>query len=205
MEWEFFRGIIDTLTGQPVLLAGFVGLSSLLQQWFPPFPSDTVLLLCGLLSCPEPVLGCILYGIYLLCTLFSSWSVYELGLRKGPAILASRPFKKLFPPEKWQMIGSKLGKFDVAALLLFKFVPGCNTIALLFAGMFRLDRVRVYASGGMAAFLQNTIMFSLGRKIGDNVPLLRSLMARWNVVAIGLAVLSIGGFFLMSKMLKKRS
>ena len=68
-----------------VALCFFLFVSAVLQQVFPPFPSDTIFLVCGCIAAAGNVPWPLLYMCYVSGTVMSSVLLYDLGKNTGGA------------------------------------------------------------------------------------------------------------------------
>lgn len=202
MELDTLLEILQTLMDNLPLLLAFIFISSCLQQWFPPYPGDTVMIVCGLLAGRTPGFALPLFAAYFLASLLSSWALYEVSVKFGMRILSWRWVKKLFPAKIQTKMIDYLIKYNVGALLASKILPGGLTVALLLSGAARLNRGNVYSSSSLVLFLDNALLFCLGKLLSDNLGLLKNILRQVNLyglAAIGLIALVIGILWIRHK------
>lgn len=190
----------------PIAIIGFIVISAVLQQVFPPYPGDSVNIfagyLCGISDLP-PVVA---YMAFLAGTVSSSLLLYDFGTRFGPRVLNNKLVKAV-SVEKRLAIVKRFQKFGVFYLMLCKFLPGLNSVALLLAGVCNMDKRFAYPGITAAAVLHNTLFFYAGRTVGENLEGVDRFLHSVNKYAIGIAVISVVGigiYIMIRRYIKRR-
>jgi membrane protein DedA with SNARE-associated domain len=170
----------------------FFFLSAVLQMTFPPYPGDTVLIFGGYLgSAALSGESLTIFISYFLGTVVSSYALYELGAWKGEQILNAVIITKYFPREKQNNVKDWVLKFGVPVLAVCKFIPGINTLVIIFSGIFKYKKLWAYIIIAAIAFIHNTLFFRTGRIIGENWENIVNFLSLYNKIVIGVTILGV--------------
>lgn len=166
----------------------FFFVSAVLQSTFPPYPGDTVLIFGGYLAITarSPLIN--IYFPYLVGTLLSCYALFELARWKGDQILSLRLVRRYFPEAKQAKACKRVEKYGTAALFICKYIPGLNSIIIIFSGIFRCKRFPAYTGITLAALIHNTAFFVIGRIVGSNWENIRRFLIIYNKIVLSAAV-----------------
>lgn len=167
---EILNRIIEYLTTTPTWLVFlFIFLSASIQQFFPPYPAEIVLLLLGCF-CATGVLSGFGYLImYISGTLISSVLLFYIAKQKGKVILQSKIVKRIFPKRMQMKAGIYIKKYGAYSLVICKFIPGINSIAILTGGILKIKTVPAVFGICIAGIAADVIYFIAGYIIGNNI------------------------------------
>jgi membrane protein DedA with SNARE-associated domain len=163
--------------------------SAVLQMILPPYPGDTILLLGGCLSSlglkggETPI-----FASYVLGTIISSYALYLLGLKNGEAVLNYKLVDKYFHKERQNKVKELIWKYGIFIFFLCKFIPGLNSITIVFGGIFKYNPLATLIVVGISSLVHNFIFFVIGKGIGYNLDKINTFLATYNTVAIGLII-----------------
>lgn len=183
---------IDNLSNWIVYL--FFFLSAVLQITVPPYPGDTLLVFGGYMGSTQLDLGFMpIFISYWLGTVVTSYVLYELGKWKGEAILRSKFISKYFGKRHQDRAKTWVLKYGLITFFICKFIPGVNSLIIIFGGIFKYNKIWAYIGIGIASLVHNIIFFSTGRTIGSNWDNIKNFLRAYNrtvliVLGIGLAV-----------------
>jgi len=185
------QNILNQLVMLPPWISGvFFFVSAILQLTFPPYPGDTIFAFGGYLSSRGMAGGSLLIFLsYWLGTLFSSYGLFELGYWKGEKLLNTRFMIRYFPPTKQVSARKWLLKYGIIILFLCKFIPGLNSLLIIFGGVFKYQKVWAYIGIGLAALVHNVLFFMAGRAVGKNYHAISQFLASYNKIVITVTVL----------------
>lgn len=193
---QAFLGRINELPLWAVYLFFFA--SAVLQIIFPPYPGDSILIFGGYLA------GTWLHGgnariflPYWLGTLICSLALYELGMWKGEKLLSMKIVLRYFPSSSQQKARNWVLKYGIAIILLCKFVPGLNSLIIIFSGIFRYKRLLAYGGITVATVVHNISFFLAGKVVGDNWENIGNFLYGYNKTVISALITVIiiyGGF-----------
>lgn len=174
----------------PWVICLFFFLSGVLQIILPPYPGDTLLIAGGYLG--SVVLSSMNIPILLtfwLGTLASSLALYELGVWKGEAVLGLGLIRRYFPDRLQKKAKAWIIKYGIVTLLFCKFIPGLNSLIIMFGGIFRYSRPMAVAGVTLASLVHNLAFFFVGKAIGNNLENITGFLRIYNRTAIVMAVI----------------
>ena len=165
-----------------------LGIASLIEYLFPPFPGDTVVLagavLVGVFGWPAlPVLGAVTAGAILGSAidfqlglwLVSSGRVESLGDRKRAAV---------------ERIAQRFRDRGAVYLALNRFVPGVRALFFVAAGLAGLRWGPVLLWSAVSALAWNALLVGAGVALGANLDTLEVWFGRYNLL-VGAVVLAV--------------
>lgn len=172
----------------------FFFVNSSLQALFPPYPGDTIIVFQGYLG----TLGIFSNPLIIFCTLLGtlvcSTFLFLMCHKYGDRITSHRFFTKFFNVNKINGLKKVFKKYGACLILFNWFVPGLAMITVMAAGVFKVNRPRALISVVIAGITHNLLLMGLGFTVGYNLPLLKSILFRFNklfiLLAITLAVVS---------------
>ncbi|MEG6572146.1 VTT domain-containing protein [[Clostridium] cellulosi] len=172
----------------------FCFISACLQQIFPPYPSDILLLVLGGLAVTGIIAGPAAIIPYIIGTVFSSLLVFYISRKIGKPILKNKYVRKVFPKRNQRVAGLYMRKYGTPALAICKFLPGVNTVCLFIAGVMGLKGLVPSLVIVVSSIVQNLVYYFAGKAIGNNLPSLYNFSERFTIVAVIIAVLIIAIF-----------
>lgn len=168
---NFINTIITQLQSFPIwqlILFSFV--SACIQQIFPPYPSDVLLLFFGGLAVTHVISGPAAIIPYVLGTIISSLLLFYFSCHAGSPILNNRYIKKFFPRYQQRRAKVYMKHYGSPALAFCKFLPGVNTVCLIVAGVIGLRGFAPILTIVFTGIVQNVIYYLAGMAIGNNIP-----------------------------------
>jgi membrane protein DedA with SNARE-associated domain len=159
--------------------------SAVLQMVLPPYPGDTVLLVGGCLgSLGLEGGGAPIFVSYVLGTIISSYGLYLVALKNGEAVLNYKFVSKYFPKSTQGKVKKLIWKYGIFIFFLCKFIPGLNSITIIFGGIFKYSPIATLMVVGISSLFHNFIFFVIGKSIGYNLDKINSFLSTYNTVAI---------------------
>lgn len=146
---------------------GFAFFITMLENIFPPSPSDSILVFMGSLI----ALGTVgFFPLLILATLGSIVGfmiMFYLGSKFGHSVVESNkmPFinqKNLEKPEKW------FQKWGYYLIVANRFLSGTRAVISFFAGMSDLNFKKTIVLSAISALIWNSILIYLGVVFGNN-------------------------------------
>mgnify|MGYP000877104009 CR=1 FL=1 len=184
---QFVNQIIDKLYHAPdVYLYGFLFVSAIVENLFPPIPGDTI-----------TAFGAFLVGkgrlsyfyVYLWTTLGSVigfMSLFFLGRFLEKDFFMKKNYKffsaeSIVEAERW------FNKYGYFVILGNRFLPGVRSVISIFSGISLLSPLRVLLFSLISASVWNLIWIHVGYTLGDNWDLVKEkftdILTRYNMVA----------------------
>jgi membrane protein DedA with SNARE-associated domain len=163
-----------------------LGLASLIEYVFPPFPGDTVALFGVFLAATA---GYGVVWVYLVLNLgalgggmaaygFGRW-IAERREHRTPRFLRGQQARKA--------IDAALARFErhgAAYLALNRFVPALRSVFFIAAGMAKLPAWKVALWGTVSAAAWNALLLTLGWAVGSNYARLEGWVRTYSTVAL---------------------
>ena len=170
------------------LIYVFLCLSSFLENVFPPFPGDTIIVFgaylagIGILK-PLPVLLWTALG-----NLASNILIYYVGRRRGRDFIRRHPH--LFPERMLSRAAVFYRRWGIGALFFSRFLVGLRSIVPLFAGISRFKPWRFLAPVMISILVQHSLLVWLGDSLGRNWAYIKTVLRDVNLI-LGLAALAV--------------
>jgi membrane protein DedA with SNARE-associated domain len=141
--------------------------SCLVENLFPPYPGDTVILIAGYLAGA----GQIHHVSGLLCSVAGSLAgaliLFLLGSSRGRALFQKGRFRFL-SPEQLDRVEGWFGRHGKKVILASRFLPGVRSLVAVTAGIGRV-RTAVFVPLSLISILVwNGLLLYLGLQLGQN-------------------------------------
>jgi membrane protein DedA with SNARE-associated domain len=166
----------------------FVLASMTVENFFPPYPGDVALFVCGVYAAGGNASWTLLYIVALIGTMTSVMILYSLGRSRGRAILASNKIKwlgvkRLDKLERW------FARWGDKVLLASRYITGVRALLALFAGIGNVRPSHMFIYSLISAASYNFLILSLAVMIRRNWQLIDRILGTYNLVMlIALAV-----------------
>jgi membrane protein DedA with SNARE-associated domain len=171
-------------------------ISAILQITVPPYPGDTILIIGGYMGGAGIESSISILISYVLGTIISSLGLYVLGVKKGDAVLRFKLVEKYFSTVYQNKAKRWLIKYGIILFFICKFIPGLNSLIIIFGGILRYNPLWACIGVGLASLIHNIIFFLIGRSIGNNMEIIKSFLSAYNTVAIMILVLVMVIYFI---------
>lgn len=187
-----FLGQINNVSNWIIYL--FFFFSAVLQITIPPYPGDTLLVFGGYMGSTQMYGGFLpIFISYWLGTVVTSLVLYELGKSKGEAILKAKLISRYFGQKHQDRAKTWVLKYGIITFFICKFIPGVNSLIIIFGGIFKYNKVWAYIGIGIASLIHNIIFFTTGKTIGSNWDNIKKFLSVYNktvlsVVALGVII-----------------
>lgn len=168
-----------------------LGVASLLEYVFPPFPGDSITVLGVVLAAGAGYSLAWVYVALNLGALLGGMAAYGFGrliaeqrLTKSPRFLRGQQVRRA--------IDTVLARFErhgVAYLAINRFVPALRSVFFVAAGMARLPAWKVALFGTASAMLWNGLLLGAGWAVGANYDRLAAWVRTYTYAAIGVVAL----------------
>lgn len=160
--------------------------SSALENFFPPFPGDTITVfgayLAGLgLISPGPVFLFTAAG-----NLASNILLYYVGMTRGRGLFLRH--KRLFHPDLLARVALFYRKWGQAALFFSRFLVGLRSVVPLFAGISRFRARKFIPPVAGSILVQHALLVWLGYTVGKRWEYIKTLLREIN---LGLGVVAV--------------
>ncbi|HTY07627.1 MAG TPA: DedA family protein [Candidatus Edwardsbacteria bacterium] len=151
-------------SGAWAYLALFLG--TFIEGFFPPLPSDVIVLFCTLLVAQRHLYWLSVLALSFAGAMAGTLLVYWFGARHGRGwVLAKhRPF---LPPRRFLAMESHFGKYGNLILALNRVVVGGRSVGFLVAGLSHYPLRKVLAYGAPGTFAWYVLLMALGLAFGE--------------------------------------
>ena len=151
----------------PVLIYALVACIAYLENIFPPFPSDLVVVFAGSLA----GIGAIDFAAALLFTTIAStlgfMTMYKIGDWFGLKILEGGRLK-FIPRDNVHKVEGWFRRYGYAVVIANRFLAGTRAVVSFFAGMSELPLLKTSVLCFFSALLWNFLLLFAGKKLGEN-------------------------------------
>lgn len=185
----------------------FVFFSALLENLFPPYPGDSVVVLGGYLW------GAGKMGFFSLASavyagnIAGAVAMYYFGehvlsfFRKFP----NKWTQEVLDAEKLRKTENWFAKWGILAVLLSRFSAGIRFFVAIVAGMFRMNIFLFIVSFSVATLLWNSLLIYGGYVLGENWRRVIEYLQLYNTVLISLMVAAAVAWFFYRRYKKQRA
>jgi membrane protein DedA with SNARE-associated domain len=161
---EFIRSLT---TLNPLLIYVLVASIAYLENIFPPFPSDLVIVFAGSLA----GLGTINFTVGLVLTTIGStlgfMTMYKVGDWFGLKILETGKLK-FIPRDSVHKVEGWFRRYGYAVVVANRFLAGTRAVVSFFAGMSELSLVTTSILCFFSALVWNFLLLLAGMELGEN-------------------------------------
>ncbi len=168
----------------PIWVYFAVFIIAYIENIFPPFPSDIVLIIAGSLS----AIGRVdLYFVLIIATFGSTagfMTMYKIGAWFGLKVIETNRFKflqldKIHNVERW------FQKYGYFVVVINRFLAGTRAVISFFTGVSNLSFWKTSLLACISSLLWNTILLIGGNTLGANWHVIKNYLdTYWKVVTI---------------------
>ncbi|HOJ38673.1 MAG TPA: DedA family protein [Ignavibacteriales bacterium] len=184
------------------IIFGIAILFSVIENLFPPTPSDLVVILgaVALSHINQGVIRTDLFIYYFLATsIFSSIGfmiMYYVGYRFGDDILRKDKIK-FIKKKHIDHVDYYFNKYGYKVILLNRFLPGTRSAVSFFAGLAKLHLWHTFIYATLSALGWNILIVYLGFVLGGNIKAIDSVLNTYGTVGTIITILLvIVGYFI---------
>jgi len=179
----------------PLLIYLVIGAGAAIENFVPPIPADTFVLLGAFLSAGGRASAWTVFLVTWLANVTSASVVYFLAHRFGRTFFMEHHLGKLLINEKqMQQIGTFYSRWGTPAIFMSRFLPAFRAMVPVFAGVTHVRFWRVFIPLAAASALWYGALVYLGAMAGQNWDAIMSFFSRASSVLLGVAVVLIAAF-----------
>jgi len=160
-----------------------LGLSSLLEYVFPPFPGDTVTLFGAFLVTRYGWNLPLVFAVTLLGSGLGAMIDFTLGVWMGRRYAAGRFLAAPAARRRVEQVTASFRRYGEAFIALNRFLPAVRAVFFLAAGMAGLRPGRVLIFSLISAALWNAVILGVGYGVGANWARIREIFSTYSAVA----------------------
>lgn len=179
----------------PFLIYLFIGIGAAIENFIPPVPADTFVLLGAFLSAGGRANLWAVFFVTWSMNVASASLVYFLAHRYGRAFFAEHHLGKLLINEKqMQHIGGFYRKWGTPAIFVSRFLPAFRAMVPVFAGVTHVRYRRVFLPLAIASGLWYGALVYLGGMAGNNWGVIMRFFGRASTALLIVAAVLIAAF-----------
>ena len=179
----------------PILIYAFIGIGAAIENFIPPVPADTFVLLGAFLSAGGRANLWAVFIVTWIMNVGSASLVYFLAHKYGRTFFTEHHLGKLLINEKQlQQIGGFYEKWGTPAIFMSRFLPAFRAMVPVFAGVTHVPFRRVFIPLAGASGLWYGALVYLGGMAGSNWDAIMAFFSRASSVLLGVAVVLLVGF-----------
>jgi membrane protein DedA with SNARE-associated domain len=190
----------------PLLIYTVLFLSCILESFFPPWPTDLIVLYAGFLAGRGQLERTAVLASAILGTQIGVMAIFWLARRWGPALLGGR-LGRMLAAERLGQLERGFARYGVPAVAVSRFFPGVRALVMPAAGLARFSAWKVLWWAGLSVVVWNTLVVGLGVFAGTHLDWAKNVLVGYNAIALGVvaAGLLAGGGVLVYRARARRS
>lgn len=192
-----FEALLALLLGIPTWLAYvLLGAGAAVENVFPPVPSDTVVVLGGILADRGGLRVWTVLAVAWVSNVGAALLIYALARRHGRDIFRTRWGRRLLRPHQLNQLADFYEQYGLVAIFGSRFLPVLRVLIPAFAGITKLGFVRTAIPLASASLAWYTVMVFAGVFASQNIERLFDMLGAANSWLLGIAVVLIAGITL---------
>lgn len=203
VELQEIQRLLDVLTSIPPIGAyGLIAAGSAIENIFPPFPSDTFVVLGAVLSDRGGLDPWTVLVVAWLSNFLGAMGVYAIARRHGPAFFREGWGRRLLRPHQFERVSEFYGRYGLWAIFFSRFLPVLRVVIPTFAGFAHLGVVRTAIPVATASLVWNTVLLYAGIFASRNVGRILGLIAHanaWLLVVAGVLIAAIATWWFRTR------
>ncbi len=200
-----FEEILNSVSSlSPIIIYLLMFLMPLVENVFPPSPSDAIIIVCASLI----PLGTIHFVPALILTTIGSelgfMILYYLGTQVDKKVIHAGKFKflskgGLIKAEEWY------NKYGNSILIINRFLPGVRPVLAFFAGLSEISLNKTIIFSLISALLWNSLTLYLGIVFGNNIERIDRFLYQYSRITIIIMIVGAATFLIRYLYQKRKS
>ena len=188
--------LLNTLAAlPPVLIYAFIGVGAAIENFIPPIPADTFVLLGAFLSTRGRANPWLVFWATWLMNIGSASLVYLLAHRYGKTFFTEHHLGKLLLNDRqMSQIGGFYRRWGTPAIFVSRFLPAFRAMVPVFAGVTHVPFWRLFPPLALASALWYGALVYLGAIAGHNWAAIMAFFNRASSVLLGVAIVLLIAF-----------
>jgi len=159
---------VDTLISlNPIWIYFIAAAISYIENIFPPFPSDVILVAAGYLCAAGRVDFWIILIISTLASAAGFMTMYKIGSWFGLKVLETNRFKFL-KLDKIHKVEAWFQKYGYLVVIVNRFLAGTRAVIAFFTGISNLPFWKTTLLACISSLIWNAILIYAGKSLGSN-------------------------------------
>lgn len=173
-----------------------------IENIFPPFPSDVIVVFVGSLIAIGKGSVLITVALATLGSTVGFMTMYSIGYRFDHSLIEGGKIRWI-SRDVVEKVNAWFGKYGYAVIIVNRFLAGTRAIVSFCAGMASMKFVPTTMLSALSALVWNSILVFFGIAVGENWRVIGEYLTTYStVVSIVIAVLILAGvirYFIMRK------
>lgn len=174
----------------PLAIYTVVFLSCILEAFFPPWPTDVLVLYAGFLAGRGQLDPGIVLVVAVAGTQAGIMATFWLARRWGPALLAGR-LGRLLRADRLAQLERWFARYGVPAVAISRFFPGIRALVMPAAGLAHFSAWKVLWCAGLSVIVWNVLVVGLGVAAGTHLGWAKRVLMGYNAVALTVVAASL--------------
>jgi membrane protein DedA with SNARE-associated domain len=198
----FLRAIADL---PPLLIYLVIGVGAAIENFIPPIPADTFVLLGGFISAEGRATPWLVFLVTWLFNVAAAVAVYGLTWKHGQRFFKTKVGHWLLNPKQLEQIGKFYERWGIPAILVSRFLPAFRAAVPVFAGVTHVPLWRVLPPLAIASAAWYGALVYLGAAAGRNWDELMRFFDRFSTILLAVAavlLVAVGVWWFRSRKLE---
>lgn len=171
----------------PLIIYIVIGLGAAIENFVPPIPADTFVLLGAFLAAGGTGNPWVVFFVTWIANIASAALVYTLANKYGEAFFDRRFGRLLINKAQMQQINRFYDKWGVPAIFMSRFLPAFRAMVPVFAGVTHVPFWKVFIPMALASAVWYGIICYLGATAGNNWDALMAFFNKFSTVLLAVA------------------
>lgn len=178
----------------PIIIYIVIGLGAAIENFIPPIPADTFVLLGAFLAAGGTGNPWVVFLVTWLSNIGSAALVYLLANRYGKSFF-DKPFGRMLINEhQMKQIGRFYEKWGVPAIFMSRFFPAFRAMVPVFAGVTHVPFLKVFIPLAAASAAWYGFVVYIGTTAGNNWDALMAFFNRFSTILLVIAAILLLAF-----------
>ena len=164
-----------------------IGLGAAIENFIPPIPADTFVLLGAFLSAHGDANPWLVFLSTWIFNVTAAIAVYKLALRYGHAFFETRLGRLLMNEKQLAQVGGFYTRWGTPAIFVSRFLPAFRAVVPVFGGVSGLPLMRFALPAAIASAIWYGGLVYLGAAAGRNWTELMAFFNRFSSILVAIA------------------
>lgn len=185
--------MVDSITAfmtshGPAIIYSAILICGLAEYVFPPFPSDTLLLVAGVMAGEGILDPFAAFALTMLGSLGGAICLYELGRTRGRQFFFEKNYP-FFPKERIAKLEEWMARHGAKILILNRFFSGFRAVFFVAAGIGRMRFIHVALYGMIGSAIWTGLIIVTGYLVGQRWMVVRKYLQLYSSVIVVLVTI----------------
>jgi membrane protein DedA with SNARE-associated domain len=178
----------------PIVIYIVIGLGAAIENFIPPIPADTFVLLGAFLAAGGTGNAWTVFFVTWLANITSAALVYFIAYHYGKSFFDKPIGHMLINPHQMKQIGTFYDKWGVPAIFMSRFFPAFRAMVPVFAGVTHVPFFKVFIPVAAASALWYGVVVYIGTTAGKNWDELMAFFNKFSTILLVIAAVLLVAF-----------